>query len=308
MVYYAQVSRAAASYAGGALPHGRSRAPVDASLPIASNQNPTAAVIITIAHFKGGAGKTTTSINLASAAQRDGQKVLLIDVDQQHSLTSWVGTENQRTIVDWIRGDAAFAEVADTIRGGPEEGAGRIDFVAADVRLYQLGIALHNQNVHDALERLLAETHAGRRIDAQYDVILFDCPPALSHLTYNAMWAAELVVSPTPTERMGIEGLKTVFENIRDIRQKRGGSRPEWLVLPTFYRRNEVTPSKTLDNLGDAMGWYPEGRLLEPIDRLADIRDARNVQKTVFEYNADSRGAAQYRAAYEAIKTFSIPA
>lgn len=270
-------------------------------------------MIISIAHFKGGAGKTTTSINLASAAQRDGQQVLLIDIDQQHSLTSWVGTDSQRTIVDWIRGDVPFAEVAETIRGGPEstqqeDEGGRIDFVAADVRLYQLGIALHNQNVHDALARLLAETHEGRRIDAQYDLILFDCPPALSHLTYNAMWAAELVVSPTPTERMGIEGLKTVFENIRDIRQKREGSQPEWLVLPTFYRRNEVTPSKTLDNLGDAMGWYPEGRLLEPIDRLADIRDARNVQKTVFEYNADSRGAAQYQAAYEAIKEFTIPA
>jgi chromosome partitioning protein len=264
-------------------------------------------VIISIAHFKGGAGKTTTSINLASAACRDGQRVLVLDIDQQKSLTSWLASDTPATIADWLRGSTTFGDTVETIRQS-EDGSGRIDFIAGDVKLYQLGIALYTQNVQNALDRLLRETHEGRAVHEHYDFVFFDCPPALSHLTYNAMWAADLVLSPAPTERMGIEGLKVVLENIRDVQEKRGDGRPEWLVLPTFYRRNEVTPRKTLENLGTAMGWFPEGRLLEPIDRLADIRDARNVQQTVFEYSPDSRGAKQYEAAYQAVKQFRIPA
>jgi len=265
-------------------------------------------MIITVAHFKGGAGKTTTTFNIASAAQRDGKRVLIIDLDRQHSLTSWVlPSDSETTIVDWIRGSSDFEDAVRTVRHGDDDQS-VIDFIAGDVKLYQISIALYNQDVRDALTNLLNEPHEGRPIHEQYDYIFFDCPPAMSHLTYNAMWAADLVLSPAPTERMGIEGLKTVFELIRDIRAKRTGAGPEWLVLPTLYRRNEVTPSKTLDNLGDAMGWYPDGRLLQPIDRLADIRDARNVNKSVFEYNDRSRGAEQYQAAYEAVKAFTIPA
>jgi chromosome partitioning protein len=277
-------------------------------------------MVITVAHFKGGAGKTTTTFNIASAAEQDGQRVLLIDIDRQHSLTSWVLSDQpDTTVVDWLRGTIPFEACVRTVRGADGDGengttvgdgttVGGVDVVAGDVTLYQISIALYNQDVRDALAKLLTEPYRGQPITAHYDYIIFDCPPAMSHLTYNAMWAADLVLSPAPTERMGIEGLKTVFENIRDIRRKQAGDRPEWLVLPTLYRRNEVTPSKTLENLGEAMGWYPDGRLLQPIDRLADIRDARNVNKSVFEYNASSRGADQYRAAYDAIKRFHTPA
>ena len=174
---------------------------------------PARARVVAVANQKGGVGKTTTAINLATSIALAGRRVLLVDVDPQGNLTSGVGLKGTRaepgTVYEALLTDAPpeafvlptrvenlFAIPADRNLTGAE-----IELVPMPDREHRL------KRVLDPLR-------------AQFDYIFIDCPPSLGLLTLNALVAADAVLIPLHCEYFALEGLADLVGTMRRVRAR----------------------------------------------------------------------------------------
>ncbi|RRD57875.1 ParA family protein [Comamonadaceae bacterium OH2545_COT-014] len=172
------------------------------------------AQIFCIANQKGGVGKTTTTVNLAAGLARIGQRVLMVDLDPQGNATMGSGADKRSlplTVYDVLIGSANVAEavvrpdkLAEAGCGYAVLGANR-ELAGAEVELVEL----------ERRERRLKEALAA--VDADYDFILIDCPPALSMLTLNGLCAAQGVIVPMQCEYFALEGLTDLVNTIKQV-------------------------------------------------------------------------------------------
>ena len=172
--------------------------------------------IIAIANQKGGVGKTTTTVNLGSALQLMGKKVLLVDLDPQANMSQYLGFEGdgKPTIADLMTGFVVGQEVsaADSVRRNEDNG---IDFVPADINLanadcYLLQIVAREK----VLKRIL--TNGCFR---EYDYVIIDCLPSLGVLLTNALTAADYLIIPVQAQKFALDGLTmlmNIFDQIKD--------------------------------------------------------------------------------------------
>lgn len=172
--------------------------------------------IIAIANQKGGVGKTTTTVNLGSALQLTGKKVLLVDLDPQANMSNYLGFESdgKPTIADLMTGFVVGQEVsaADSVRHNEENG---IDFVPADINLanadYYLLQAVAREKV---LKRILSNGYF-----KEYDYVIIDCLPSLGVLLTNALTAADYLIIPVQAQKFALDGLTmlmNIFDQIKD--------------------------------------------------------------------------------------------
>ncbi len=170
------------------------------------------AKIFCVANQKGGVGKTTTAVNLAAGLAQIGQRVLLVDLDPQGNATMGAGINKSAltaSIYEVMLGMAQLAEVR--VRSG----AGQFDVLPANRELAGAEVemvALENR------EKRLKEALA--IVDADYDFILIDCPPALSMLTLNGLCAANGVIIPMQCEYYALEGLSDLVNTIKRVHAK----------------------------------------------------------------------------------------
>jgi chromosome partitioning protein len=165
--------------------------------------------IFTIANQKGGVGKTTTSVNLAAALARLGQRVLLVDLDPQGNATMGSGIDKRaltRSVYQVLIGlsDVAEASLVSESGGYHVLPANR-ELAGAEIELV------------DFEERELRLKDALAAIDDQYDVVLIDAPPSLSLLTLNALCAAHGVIIPMQCEYYALEGLSDLVNTIKKV-------------------------------------------------------------------------------------------
>ncbi len=161
-------------------------------------------MILSIVNHKGGAGKTTTTINLGAALAADGYRVLLIDFDAQGSLSYSLGVdENGPTIAEAMLGDVALSEVLVEREGFAMLPAGAS---LADV---ELAIAKSDDRFNH-LKSLLATLKG-------FDFVLIDCPPSLSLLTLNALVASDHVLIPMQLDVLSLRGLDMMLETLERI-------------------------------------------------------------------------------------------
>lgn len=169
--------------------------------------------IIAIVNHKGGVGKTTTTINLGSALQEQGKKVLLVDMDPQASLTTGLITPDpdqlKFTITEMIeaicnREPASYESTIVSTEG--------MDIIPSKIDLFGAEIALQNVISRETvLKRLL------KPLRDKYDYILLDCPPSLGVLTVNALTAADSVIVPVNPDYYSPKGLELLLRTIGDM-------------------------------------------------------------------------------------------
>ena len=193
------------------------------------------AKIFCIANQKGGVGKTTTCVNLAAGLAKVGQRVLLVDLDPQGNATMGSGVDKRSldpSVYDVLLGNASVAEARrkSELGGYDVLGANR-DLAGAEIELVGL----------ERRERRLKEALAV--VDAEYDLVLIDCPPSLSMLTLNGLCSAHGVLVPMQCEYYALEGLTDLVNTIKQVHANKN---PELQVIGLL--RVMFDPRITLQN------------------------------------------------------------
>jgi chromosome partitioning protein len=190
---------------------------------------------ITIANQKGGVGKTTTAINLATAMSAMGWRVLLLDLDPQGNASTGLGVshaERVRSTYDVLMGESDLVEAAIVTR------IPRLDIVAAVADLS--GAEIELVDIAHRTERLTLALDAAP--SGRWDVCIVDCPPSLGLLTINALVAAHSLLVPLQCEFFALEGLSQLLQTFERIRAKFNPNLSILGVALTMYdRRNRLT-------------------------------------------------------------------
>ena len=168
--------------------------------------------VIAFANQKGGVGKTTTCVNMASFMALMGKKVLLIDLDPQGNATSNLGLEKEsklNTIYQVMSGDVS---VSDAIYGTPVK---NLSIIPANNDLSGVEVELVCMNQREYVFKKIIES-----VKNNYDYITIDCRPSLGLLTINAFTASDAVIIPIQCEFFALEGLSQLMNTIRLIKKK----------------------------------------------------------------------------------------
>ncbi len=253
--------------------------------------------IIALANQKGGVGKTTTAINLATALAAVGKSLLIIDLDPQGNASTGLGIDRSARHVssyDVLIGRSTVAEAARATEiPGLKVIPSTMDLVGAELEL--IAAERRSLRLRDALRA--AGVYQG---GGGFDYILIDCPPALGLLTLNALVACKTVLVPLQCEFFALEGLGLLLGTIDRVRANfNPGLEIQGIVLTMFDRRNNLS-GQVASDVRDYMGDKVYDTV---IPRNVRISEAPSHGKPALLYDHRCAGSSAYiRLASEILK------
>ena len=244
--------------------------------------------IISIINQKGGVGKTTTVINLASALSQQGKKILVIDLDPQGNATTGLGLSNteqsDQTIYGILNGTVAINNV---IKNTKFEG---LDLITSNVDLSGLEVetAGDSRRAFKLKEEL---TLILNNSEPLYDYIIIDCPPSLSLLTIMALVASDALVVPLQTEFFALEGLTQLMKTIERIKSNLNPSLDIRGILLTMYdKRNKLSGEVEME----ARNYFKDKVYSTAVPRNVRLSEAPSHGVPVLIYDKTCPGSKAY--------------
>ena len=244
--------------------------------------------IISVINQKGGVGKTTTVINLASGLSMKGKKILVIDLDPQGNATTGLGlsnTENsEKTIYSVLNGNKKISEVIQFTKFE------NLNLVTSNVDLSGLEVETAGDSrrafkLKDELTAILNDS------GASYDYILIDCPPSLSLLTIMALVASGSLVVPLQTEFFALEGLTQLMKTIERVKSSLNASLEIRGILLTMYdKRNKL--SREVEQ--EARNYFKEKVYSTVVPRNVRLSEAPSHGVPVLLYDKACPGSKAY--------------
>ncbi|WP_230977767.1 ParA family protein [Microbacterium oxydans] len=245
--------------------------------------------VLTVSNQKGGVGKTTTAVNIASALAGMGGNVLVIDLDPQGNASTALGVPHSAEVSSVY--DVLIDELplADIVQQSPE-----------DPNLFCAPSTIHLAGAEIELVAQVAREHRLRRALDVYlaehpmDFVIIDCPPSLGLLTINAFTAATEVFIPIQCEYYALEGLSQLLGSIQMIQKHLNPVLHLSTILLTMFDGRTRLAQQVAE---EVRTHFPEQVLETVIPRSVRVSEAPSFGQTVIAYDAQSAGAIAYREA-----------
>ena len=242
-------------------------------------------MVISFANQKGGVGKTTSAINVASALGSLGKKVLLCDMDPQSNASSGVGLKKQDVTVS----------VYDVLigRNEPQEVIVRTNYknlwlLPANIELAGAEIELVEEEAAIRVSRL---KNAFEKVMQDYDYIIVDCPPSLGILTLNSLNASDYVIVTMQCEYFALEGLTQLTNTLGRIKKVYNPKIELGGIIITMYDGRLNLTSQVLDELKK---YFPDKIFKTPVPRTVRLSEAPSYGMPINYYDKNSKATDSY--------------
>jgi len=230
-----------------------------------------------ILNQKGGVGKTTTAVTLASGLARDGYHILLIDLDTQGNVADSLGLPHGDDLRRMLSPDLHYPlEQVITPSGLEHLDVIRSDKSTTALKQILAGVTLREYILVDILAR------------ATYDVILLDCAPSVDLLHFAALVAADYLLIPTRLDKLAVNGVRDALQTLAAL--KRISDCQVLGILPTFYERVTLESHEQLVHLAQTFGRL----VLPPIPLDTQCRVATRFGKTLWDYSPNAKALIGY--------------
>lgn len=239
--------------------------------------------VISIINQKGGVGKTTTAINLAASLGILEKKTLLIDFDPQANASTGLnnfGIDCDYTIYDAMTGNKKMKDII------ANTNIEYLDFIKSDTNL--VGCEVELVSISNREKQLLKLIN---RVKKNYDFILIDCPPSLGLLTLNALTASTDVLIPIQSEFFALEGLKSLQETIKIVKENINNKLNILGLLITMHTKR-LKLSKKVEGLLKTN--FKNKLFNTKINRNVRLAEAPDDGKPAIMYDVNCSGATDY--------------
>jgi len=238
---------------------------------------------LAVVNQKGGVGKTTTAVNLATSLAQAGRRVLLIDCDPQGNATSGLGQKEtvEHSIYDALTGGATLAEIIlkDVTVPGLDLAPATLDLAGAEMEMFQ---ELSRETI---LKKIL------KPVDKNYQYIFIDGPPSLGLLTLNILTAADAVLIPIQCEYYALEGISQLMNIVERVQQHLNPKLAIGLVVLTMHDER-INLSRQV--VAEVREFFGDAVAKTIVPRNVRLSEAPSFGQPIALYDPKSKGAVAY--------------